>query len=153
MKKMLIAAACAAALSLTAGGVAQARPDLVELYTEAVRTADAAALERLLAPNYWHVGANGHIQDKEHFIESVKSGKMVIKTLHIRNVRASMVGKTMVVTGNGIMQGTSEPPLPEGLMRYTLVLGDNGGRQQVVLFQATPVMPTADCKDGNCALR
>ena len=47
MKKMLIAAACAAALSLTAGGGAHARPDLVELYTEAVRTADAAALELL----------------------------------------------------------------------------------------------------------
>ena len=62
-------------------------------------------------------------------------------------------GKTIVVTGNGIMQGTSEPPLPEGLMRYTLVLGDNDGRQQVVLFQATPVVPSTDCKDGNCALR
>ena len=150
--KFLIAAACCA-LALFAGGAAQARPDLVELYAEAVRTADAAELERLLAPNYRHIGANGHIQDKEHFIAAIKAGKMVIKTLHIRNVRASMVGKTIVVTGNGIMQGTSEPPLPEGLMRYTLVLGDNGGKRQVVLFQATPVVPSADCKDGNCALR
>ena len=129
--RLLIAAVCCALL-LTAGSSAQAKPDLVELYAEAVRTAD---------------------QDKEHFIAAIKAGKMAIKTLHIRNVRASMVGKTIVVTGNGIMQGTSEPPLPEGLMRYTLVLGDNDGRQQVVLFQATPVVPSTDCKDGNCALR
>ena len=150
--KLLIAAACCA-LALLAGGGAQARPDLVELYAEAVRTADAAELERLLAPNYWHVAANGHIQDKEHFIAAIRAGKMVIRKLHIRNVRASMVGKTLVVTGNGVMEGRSEPPLPEGLMRYTLVIGDNDGRQQVVLFQATPVVPSADCKDGNCALR
>lgn len=150
--KLLIAAVCCALL-LTAGSGAQAKPDLVELYAEAVRTADTDELNRLLAPNYWHISANGHIQDKEHFIAAIKAGKMAIKTLHIRNVRASMVGKTIVVTGNGIMQGTSEPPLPEGLMRYTLVLGDNDGRQQVVLFQATPVVPSTDCKDGNCALR
>lgn len=150
--KLLTAAACCA-LMLIAGGSAQARPDLVELYAEAVRTANATELERLLAPNYWHISANGHIQDKEHFIAAIRAGKMVIRTLHIRNVRASMVGKTIVVTGNGIMQGISEPPLPEGLMRYTLVLGDNGGRQQVVLFQATPVVPSAECRDGNCALR
>lgn len=147
-----IAAVCLA-LALMAGSSVQARPDMVELYTEAVRTANAAELERLLAPNYWHISANGHIQDKEHFIASIRNGKMRIKELHIRNVRASMVGKTMVVTGNGIMKGSSEPPLPEGLMRYTLVLGDNAGRQQVVLFQATPVVPSVDCKDGNCALR
>lgn len=150
--RLLIAAVCCALL-LTAGSSAQAKPDLVELYAEAVRTADTDELNRLLAPNYWHISANGHIQDKEHFIAAIKAGKMVIKTLHIRNVRASMVGKTIVVTGNGIMQGTSEPPLPEGLMRYTLVLGDNDGRQQVVLFQATPVVPSTNCKDGNCALR
>ena len=93
------------------------------------------------------------VEMEDACIAAIKGGKMVIKTLHIRNVRASMVGKTIVVTGNGIMQGTSEPPLPEGLMRYTLVLGDNDGRQQVVLFQATPVVPSTDCKDGNCALR
>ena len=150
MRLLFAAAGCALMLVVAAGG-AQARPDLVELYAEAVRTADAAALERLLAPNYWHI--SGHIQDKEHFIAAIKTGKLAVKTLRIRNVRASMAGKTLVVTGNGLMRGVSDPPLPEGLMRYTLVLGDNGGRQQVVLFQATPVIPSAGCEDGNCALR
>lgn len=151
MKRLFAAAVCA--LTLLVAGGAQARPDLVALYVEAVRTADAAALERLLAPNYWHIGSNGHIQDKEHFIAAIKAGKLTVETLHIRNVRASMAGKTLVVTGNGLMRGRSDPPLPEGLMRYTLVLGDNGGRQQIVLFQATPVLPSDDCRDGNCALR
>lgn len=152
MRLLFAAAGCALMLVVAAGG-AQARPDLVELYAEAVRTADAAALERLLAPNYWHISSNGHIQDKEHFIAAIRTGKLAVKTLRIRNVRASMAGKTLVVTGNGLMRGVSDPPLPEGLMRYTLVLGDNGGRQQVVLFQATPVIPSAGCEDGNCALR
>ena len=53
--KFRIAAACCA-LALFAGGAAQARPDLVELYAEAVRTADAAELERLLAPVFRALG-------------------------------------------------------------------------------------------------
>ena len=35
----------------------------------------------------------------EEAISDIKAGKMVIRTLHIRKVRASMVGKTIVVTG------------------------------------------------------
>ena len=95
MRLLFAAAGCALMLVVAAGG-AQARPDLVELYAEAVRTADAAALERLLAPNYWHISSNGHIQDKEHFIAAIKTGKLAVKTLRIRNVRASMAGKTLV---------------------------------------------------------
>ena len=40
-----------------AGGVAHAKADTVALYTEAVMTGDVAALQKLLAPNYWHVSS------------------------------------------------------------------------------------------------
>ena len=57
------------ALALTLGSrAASAKADVVELYANAVISADADMLEKILAPNYWHVAANGHIQDKEHFI-------------------------------------------------------------------------------------
>ena len=58
---------CALVFCLSAG-TAQAKADSVALYTEAVMTGDIPALEALLAPNYWHIGANGHIED---FGESV----------------------------------------------------------------------------------
>lgn len=136
-----------------AGGVAHAKADTVALYTEAVMTGDVPALEKLLAPNYWHISSNGHIQDKEHFIESIKSKALVVDRLTITNVRDTMIGSTRLLTGNGFLKGTSVPPLPQGLMRYTMVIAQNNGKDQVVLFQATPVEPTPDCKDGNCRIQ
>lgn len=142
------------ALALTFGPrAASAKADVVELYANAVISADADMLEKILAPNYWHVAANGHIQDKEHFIQSIKNKQLVINHLTLTNLRRSMVGECTLMTGNGILRGTATPTLPEGLMRYSIVIAKNGNVEQVVLFQATPVVPSADCKDGNCAIR
>ena len=65
------------ALSLIFAGAALAKADVTELYAEALMTGDVESLDKLLAPNYWHVSANGHIQDKEHFLASLKERKLV----------------------------------------------------------------------------
>ena len=67
---LLALAACALSLSLGLR-TAAAKADVVELYANAVISADTEMLEKVLAPNDWHIAANGHIQDKEHFIESI----------------------------------------------------------------------------------
>ena len=136
-----------------AGGVAHAKVDTVALYTEAVMTGDVSALEKLLAPNYWHVSSNGHIQDKENFITSIKNKDLVVDRLTLTNVRETKVGNTRLVTANGYFKGTAVPALPQGLMRFTMVLANNNGKEQVALFQATPVEPSDDCKDGNCRIK
>ena len=79
---MKILAALFAALMITlSGGLAQAKPDTVELYTEAVMIGDVPALETLLAPNYWHINANGHIEDKEHFINTIKNKELFLQNM------------------------------------------------------------------------
>lgn len=132
---------------------AKAKADTVELFTEAVMTADIPALEKILAPNFWCISVNGHISDKEHFIAEIKSKKLVVDRLTLSNIRETKLGQTRLITANGVFHGKSEAPRPQGLMRYTMVLANNKGREQVVLFQATPVIPTADCKDGNCKIK
>lgn len=136
-----------------AGGVAHAKVDTVALYTEAVMTGDVSALEKLLAPNYWHVSSNGHIQDKENVITSIKNKDLVVDRLTLTNVRETKVGNTRLITANGYFKGTAVPALPQGLMRFTMVLANNNGKEQVALFQATPVEPSDDCKDGNCRIK
>ena len=133
------------ALSLTFSGAALARADVTELYAE--------SLDKLLAPNYWHVSANGHIQDKEHFLASIKARKLVIDRIRLSNMRSTVMGDVTLVTANGQLKGSATPPLPQGLMRYTLVLNKDGKDTRIVLFQATPVVPSDDCRDGNCAIR
>lgn len=141
------------ALLLFMVGAAFAKADTVALYTEAVMTGDIPVLEKLLAPNYWHISANGHISDKEHFIKAIKDKALVVNRLTITNVRESKVGNTKLLTGNGQLKGIAVPPLPEGLMRYTMVIVDNKGKEQVALFQTTPVIASADCAEGNCRIK
>lgn len=133
-------------------GVAFAKADTVELFANAVMTGDIPALEKTIAPNFWYIGANGHIRDKQHFIQEIKDKQLVIDRLTLLNNRETKIGDTRLVTANGSFHGTSVLPLPEGLMRYTMVLANNKGQEQVALFQATPVIPTKDCKDGNCKI-
>lgn len=151
---MKIFAALFAALMITlSGGLAQAKPDTVELYTEAVMIGDVPALETLLAPNYWHINANGHIEDKEHFINTIKNKELVIDRLTFTNARTAMIGDSKLITGTGYLKAKATPPLPQGLMRVTVVVVNNKGREQVVLFQSTPVIATEDCNDGNCKIQ
>ena len=151
---MKIFAALFAALMITlSGGLAQAKPDTVELYTEAVMIGDVPALETLLAPNYWHINANGHIEDKEHFINTIKNKELVIDRLTFTNARTAMISDAKLITGTGYLKAKATPPLPQGLMRVTVVVVSNKGREQIVLFQATPVIATEDCNDGNCKIQ
>ena len=151
---MKILAALFAALMITlSGGLAQAKPDTVELYTEAVMIGDVPALETLLAPNYWHINANGHIEDKEHFINTIKSKELVIDRLTFTNARTALISDAKLITGTGYLKAKATPPLPQGLMRVTVVVVNNKGREQVVLFQSTPVIATEDCNDGNCKIQ
>ena len=64
-----------------------------------------------------------------------------------------MIGDSKLITGTGYLKAKATPPLPQGLMRVTVVVVSNKGRDQVVLFQATPVIATEDCNDGNCKIQ
>lgn len=130
-----------------------AKADIVNLYADAVMTSDIQELEKILAPNFWYVGPNGHIMDKEHFIADIKDRKLVVDRLSLRNQRETQVGETRLVTSNGVFYGKSELPRPQGLMRYCMVIGDNNGREQIALVQVTPVIGTDDCVDGNCRIK
>ena len=149
-KSMLLTLVCA--LFLTCGA-AQASVDIVDQYTNAVMTGDTAALEKLLAPNYWNIASNGHIWDKEHFINAIKNKELVVNRLTISNLRETQLGETRLLTGNGVFHGKALAPRPEGAMRYTMVIAKNGDKEEVVLFQSTPVVATKDCEDGNCKIK
>lgn len=126
-------------LVLLCGSVASAKVDPVELYIEAVMTRDTATLEKLLAANYLHINGNGYLQDKEHFIASLKNGKMLIDRLTITDVNASHYGDATMITGTVLLRGKFEPKLPQGLQRLTMVLEKKDGQNKIILFQATPV--------------
>ncbi len=138
---------------LLLGSVVQARIATIDRYAEAVMTADIPVLEKLLAPNFWYIGGNGHIRDKENFIREIRDRSLVVDRLALTNERETKVGDTRLITANGTFKGQSAAPRPQGLMRFTVVLVNNMGQEQVALFQATPVIASEECPDGNCKIK
>ena len=101
---------CTLFLCLSAGQ-AHAKADTVALYTEAVMTGDIPALETLLAPNYWHINANGHIEDKEHFINTIKNKELVVDRLTFTNARTAMIGDSSARSQRSSPQVSANPRL------------------------------------------
>lgn len=134
----------ALAIFISLQGTALARVDTLSLYIEAIMTRDTATLEKILAENYLHINGNGYLQDKENFIASIKSGKMRIDRMSVTNIKESSYGGATLTTGNVILHGKFTPKLPEGLQRMSIVLERKGDTEKVLLFQATPVKPSAE---------
>lgn len=132
---------------------ASAKADAVDLYMTAVTAANIEELEKILAPNFWYIGANGHIRDKENFIREIKDHTLKVNKMAFKNLRETKVGDTRLLTANGLFRGSSFRPHPQGQMRYTMVVADNHGEEQIVLLQATPVIASKDCEDGNCKIK
>lgn len=151
--KFFTVSAVLAALLLISAVPTFAKADPAELYATAVMSADIPELEKLLAPNFWYIGANGHIRDKENFIKEIKDKTLVVDDLALFNQRETKVGDTRLLTANGAFRSKSPMPAPQGLMRFTMILANNHGQEQVALFQATPVIATPDCNDGNCKIK
>ena len=136
--------------------VRSAETNLGDLCADAYRAlldADVESLDRLLAPNFIFIGSNGHVQDKEHFLQTIAQKKLVVHKASFKNLRESSAGPVRLVTGNGVFTAVSDVPLPSGLMRVSLVSDCTGKRERIVLVQLTPVIPTAQCEDGNCLIR
>lgn len=137
-------------------GMVQAKASLATRYVEALMTNDTETLSTLLAGNYCHISANGHIQDKDHFIANLKQHKLTVNHLKFFNDRVSSYGNTKVITGNAQIKasyasGTSGTA--EGLVRFTMVIEKGKQGEKIVLFQLTPVVPSAQCPDGNCQIK
>ncbi len=154
----LLSLFCLAPVLLAAGLAlapyeAKAAADPVDLFVEALLDADADSLDRLLSSNFIFIGSNGHVQDKEHFLETIRNRHLIVKSAKFKNLRESSAGPVRMVTGNGTFVAISNQALPSGLMRATLVADGTGPRERIVLVQLTPVIPSAECEDGNCLIR
>ncbi len=128
-------------------------PDTADLFVAALLDADVPSLERLLAPNFIFVSSGGHAQDRKHFLESLRTGRLAVRKARFSSFRETTAGEVRLLTGNGIFDAVSDTPVPSGLMRVSLVAESTKELERIVLIQLTPVISTPDCPDGNCLLR
>ena len=150
LRKPLSCCLMVLALLLACSAGAQAKSEVISRYILAVMTRDTDTLQKILADNYLHINANGFLQDREHFIENLKNGTMVIDHLTFFDTVETQYVGAVVLTGNVIFKGKFKTKLPEGLQRATIVADGAGEKAKILLYQATPVL---DRKESRAAAR
>ena len=103
----------------------------------AMKNADAAALEKLLAAELSYTHSNAAVQDKAAFIADIKSGAIKYLTVEPTDMKARVFGNMAIVTG-----GASVHVIQNGYdltfeIRYTNAHINWRGAWQMVAWQAT----------------
>ncbi len=140
-------------ISLFSCQQAQARADAADLFLDAMLESDVSGLNSLTAENFIFIASNGHIQDKHHFLETIRTGALKVTRATLLNMRESSAGQVRLITGNGEFIAMSQDLVPSGLIRITMVTNKTPTAERVVLVQLTPVIPSASCEDGNCLIQ
>jgi uncharacterized protein (TIGR02246 family) len=115
----------------------------VEDYATALSSNDAAALDRLTAPDYSFVDRSGVIQNKAVRLAPLRSGQLKYETLKYDQVQVRLYGNTAIVTTRVKVKSTNNGADESGTFRSTLTLVRSapGSAWRVVASQATIITP------------
>jgi Domain of unknown function (DUF4440) len=103
----------------------------------AMKKADAAALEKLLAPELSYTHSNASVQDKAAFISDIKSGRIKYLTIDAADMKARIFGSMAIVTGGATVHVIQNGNDLNIKIRYTDVHINRGGSWQMVAWQST----------------
>jgi ketosteroid isomerase-like protein len=149
MKRVLIAAALAAAVAAPSAAQTRGRPTtyqqtverqligMVEEWGRAARAADSRALERLLADDFSATHADGEMSGKREYIADLVSGARRINSLSLDNFRARVHGNAAAVTHAGTLGATRDSRDTTGRFRWTHFFVRRGSRWRIAATQAT----------------
>lgn len=103
----------------------------------AMLKADAAELEKLLAPELSYTHSNASVQDKAAFISDIKTGKIKYLAVEPTDQKARVFGTMAIVTGGASVHVIQNGNDLTFKIRYTNAHINRGGSWQMVAWQAT----------------
>jgi len=109
----------------------------VEQMAAALKSNDAAALDKLYANDYTSVSTRGFLITKTSRLESIRSGRLKFKSYDYGDVKVRLYGNTAVVNLTIRMCIKGEE---DNTVLATLVLTKNGEQWQIVNAQATNIV-------------
>jgi hypothetical protein len=104
---------------------------------DAMKKADAAALEKLLADELSYTHSNAQVQGKAAFIDDIKTGKIKYLTIDPSEQKARIFGTTAVVTGGAAVHVVQNGNDLTFKIRYTDTHVRRDGAWQMVAWQST----------------
>lgn len=101
---------------------------------------DAAALERIYAPDFIGVGPSGTVRTKPQVISDFTSGKLKFKAITTDEVQVRIYGNTAVETGLSTMNGQDRGKAVPRDNRFTRVWVKQQGHWRLVLNHYSPLI-------------
>ena len=101
---------------------------------------DAAALERIYAPDFIGVGPSGTVRTKPQVISDFTSGKLKFKTITTDEVLVRIYGNTALETGLSTMNGQDRGKAVPRDNRFTRVWVKQQGHWRLVLNHYSPLI-------------
>jgi ketosteroid isomerase-like protein len=111
---------------------------LEEEWATAFIKRDAAALNRILADDYYIIDPNGSVGNKAQTIEDITSGDTVFESIKYDNLNVRVYGAFAIVTGGEAVTVRSNGQSNTVAFRFTDVFALRRGRWQAISSQLTP---------------
>ncbi|MBI3683902.1 MAG: nuclear transport factor 2 family protein [Acidobacteria bacterium] len=131
------------ALALCCSGFAQTGSSAIEnldkAWIKALLSRDAATLDRLLSKDLIYAHASGVVDTKSEYIEKLRSGRQVYKTLDQKNVSVRLHGDSAVTHSWARVTGVSpQGPFDDKIMMIHVWV-KSGSNWQLAAHQTTRV--------------
>jgi len=104
---------------------------------EAWEENDAAALDKLLAPEYTHHDIYGRVENRSQWLESIRTRRSRLSVTY-SDVRTKVYGTVAVATGRGTVEDATNPQHPTHLTFTQVFIRTKNGWQRA-FFQGTSI--------------
>jgi uncharacterized protein (TIGR02246 family) len=108
---------------------------------KALTTADAPALERLLADDLTFTHGSGTVENKTEVIDALKAGKRKLDTIAQEDIQVRVYGTTAYLTGRANVKGVMGPTKLDQNIRFSGLWVKQKGKWRMSAYQATIVPP------------
>ena len=117
----------------------QAVRKFVDDFSAAFSQNDAAALDRMTAPDYTFVTPTGTIQNKEQRVAPIRSGALKYEYAKYDEVSVRIYGETAIVTARVTVKSELKGAPLNGQFRSTLTLLKVKGSWELIASQASVI--------------
>jgi ketosteroid isomerase-like protein len=141
MKKILAIAALVLVSNMAAArppeDVAQVLTKLENDWAKAGLAGDAAALEKLLMPDYVYTNQDGEMASRAEMVAGVKSGSTKYDTFTVGDMKVHVYGDAAVVIGKSSIKGKENGKPVDETTRFTDTWVKQGGQWLCAATQVT----------------
>jgi ketosteroid isomerase-like protein len=131
------------ASSLAAQGARSREADAVRAAElkrfEVMTKGDLAALTKILADDLTYTHSTGTLDNKEQFLESLRSGRVRYQSIEPGELQVRAYGNSAVINGRAKLVVISDGQNKNVELRFTDVWVKRSGRWQMVAWQSTRV--------------